>query len=376
MKPRVLLVGRTRYGLPLGPNLARKFDALREVFDLRVIGSALDGSALTDETFRLVPPLRPRMLDGLAFHLGLPFRVARELRSFQPDAVLVQGAHEAAAVRVARLVSRSTARIVLDVHGDWRTATRLYGSPARRLLNPLADRIAARSVRRADAVRTVSDFTTRVVREAGAEPAAVFPAFMDLEPFLDQPPAPLPERPAALFVGVLERYKNVDGLVAAWRRAAPRVPDAELRIVGRGRLAPLVQELVRDLPEQTTWTSALSTEEVARELDRATFLVLPSRLEGMGRVIVEAFCRGRAVIGSRAGGIPDLVRDGENGVLVDPADEDTLADELVALLSDRARAERLAEGARRSAAQWTATPETYASRLRELVESTLSAPLH
>ena len=224
MRLRVLLVGRTRYRLPLEPSLRRKFDALAAEMDVRVLGSAPEGAPTGDGTFRLAPPVRPRPLDGLAYHGLLPLRVARELVRFRPDAVVVQGPHEAAGVLLARALVASEARVVLDVHGDWRTATRLYGSRARRLASPLADGLAGLAVRRADAVRTVSGFTTGLVRDAGVEPAGVFPAFMDLEPFLERPPEPLPERPAALFVGVLELYKNVDGLAAAWRLAQPRVP--------------------------------------------------------------------------------------------------------------------------------------------------------
>ena len=366
-RPRVLMIGRTRYALPLDESLRRKFDALRDVVDLRVLGSAPPGSPAGDETFRLVRAVRPRVLDGLAYHLALPFRAARELRRFGPDAVVVQGAHETAAVLLGRALARSRARVVLDVHGDWRTATRLYGSPARKLLNPVADRLAALAVRRADAVRTISDYTTGLVREAGVEPAAEFPAFMDLEPFLERPPAPLPSRPVALFVGVLELYKNVDGLVEAWRLAASRVPGAELRIVGKGPRAALVADLVRDLPEQASWRLSLTTDEVARALDDATVLVLPSRSEGLGRVIVEALCRGRPVVASRVGGIRDLVRDGDNGLLVEPGDAAALADALVAVLSDRELAERLAARARPSVERWLATPEEYAERLRALV---------
>ena len=364
---RVLLVGRTRYKLPLDESLSRKFDAIRAILELRVLASAPPGSPLEDETFRLAPPFRPRLLDGLAYHLALPFRTARELRRFRPDAVVVQGAHEAAAVLLGRALARSPARVVLDVHGDWRTATRLYGSPARKLLNPIADRLASTAVRRADAVRTVSDYTTGLVREAGVEPAAVFPAFMDLEPFLERPPAPLPARPAALFIGVLELYKNIDGLAEAWRIAAPRIPDAELRIVGRGPRAGLVRGLVDELPGQTSWRESLSSEEVARALDEATVLVLPSRSEGMGRVIVEALCRGRPVVASRVGGIRDLVRDGENGILVEPGDTEALAEALVHVLSDSELAEQLAAGSRSSVDGWLATPEEYAQRLHALV---------
>ena len=83
-----------------------------------------------------------------------------------------------------------------------RTATRLYGSPARRTLSRVADAVAVAALRRADRVRTVSPFTGSLVRELGIEPAAEFPAYMDLEPFT-RPPVPLPARPVRGF-GLVE----------------------------------------------------------------------------------------------------------------------------------------------------------------------------
>jgi glycosyltransferase involved in cell wall biosynthesis len=367
-RPRLLMAARTRYRLPLDESVGRKFDALEEVFDLRVLGTALPGSPTQNGIFRLRPPSRPGKLDGARFFVTLPFRIAREVRDFRPDAVLVQGAHETAAALLGRRLARVRAPIVADVHGDWRTATRLYGSPARRLLNPLADRVAARAIRNADAVRTISDYTTGLVRELGVEPAAVFPAFMDLEPFLG-PPAPLPEQPAALFVGVLEHYKDIDGLAAAWRLAAPRLPGVSLRIVGEGTRRHVVEQLVAELPEQVEWTPELATSEVVGALDRATVLVLPSRSEGMGRVLVEALCRGRGVVATRVGGIRDVIRDGETGILVEPRDPAALGDALVRVLSDWVTAERLATAARPSVEPWLATPEQYADSMRSLVAS-------
>jgi len=362
--PRVLFVGRTRYSLPLSGSLETKFAALRRELDVRVLATAAPGSTTADGMFVLVPPLRLRRLDGIAFWLGLPGRIARLLRDFRPDAIVCQTPYDAAAALVARRLARVPARIVVEVHGDWRTSTRLYGSPARRLVSRAGDALAASALRRADAVRTVSPFTAGLVRGLGVEPAADFPAFMDLEPFTG-PPAPLPDRPAALFVGVLEAYKNIDGLAAAWRLAAPRVPEAALRIVGRGTRSGIAEALVRD--RRARWDPELSPADVAAALDEAWVLVLPSRSEGMGRVLVEAFCRGRGIVGTLAGSIPDLVEDGVSGVLVAPGDPQALADALVGVLSDRELAERLAEGAGAAAAAWLQTPEEYARRMRELV---------
>ncbi len=373
MKRRVLFVARTRYALPLDPGLARKWDALGERLDVRVLAAAAAGSPRTDGTFVLAPAAGPKVLDGPLYYLTLPLRVARELRSFHPDAVVAQSPYEGAAVLAARLLARSRAKLVLDIHGDWRTFTRLYGSGSRRALDPVADRVAAAVVRRADGIRTVSDYTTSLVRELGREPAGVFPAYMDLRSFLDDPPAPLPEQPRALFVGVLERYKNVDGLAAAWRLAAPRVPDARLLLVGAGTMADVPRRLVADLPQQTAWVERLTSPEVARALDESTLLVLPSRSEGMGRVVVEALARGRPVLGARVGGIRDLIEDGVNGVLVQPGDTPALADALAALLADPERVESLAGAARASAVPWILSPEEFAERQAEVVERVVGA---
>ena len=368
MKPKLLMVGRTRYSLPLSPSLARKFDALGAELDVRVLASAA-GRDGQDPRFRLARPVRPRILDGPSFYALLPFRVARELRAFRPDAVLAQGAQETALVLLGRALARVPAKVVADIHGDPAVPARLYGSRPRKALAPLADLLARIGLRRADGIRTISAYTSGVVREAGGEPTATFAAFMDLEPFLATRPVPPPEHPVALFVGVLERYKAVDVLADAWRLAAPRVPQATLHLVGRGTLREVPERLVAELPEQTRWTERLETDEVARTLDEATVLVLPSRSEGLGRVVVEAFCRGRGVVASRVGGIPDLVDDGTTGILVSPGDPQALADALVRVLSDRGLADRLGGAAREAVEPWLATPEEYARQVLDLVDA-------
>jgi glycogen synthase len=372
-RPRVLFVGRGRFRFPLGRTLERRFEALSAELEWRQLGTALDGKPSPDPRLVLSRPSTIRLLDGPLYYLRLPRRIGRELRSFEPDAVIAQGAQETALALLARRLARSRSAVILDLHGDWRAPTRLYGSKARRFLDPLADRLARSALRRADAVRTISGYTTRLVRAEGIEPAAEFPAFMDLEPFTAPPLAPLPDARRALFVGVLERYKAFDVLADAWRRVAGVVPDAVLQIVGQGTLAPLARQLVDELPGRVEWTPSLTAEEVAAALDASTLLVLPSRSEGMGRVVVEAAARGRSVVASRVGGIPDVVVNGETGLLVPPADVGALADALSRVLSDAALAERLGASARIRVEQWLATPEEYALRVRELVDDVVAS---
>ena len=368
MRPRVLFVARTRYALPLTPTLQRRFDALSAVLDWHQLGTSATGKAVSDDHFTLVSRFPVAALDGASFYGALPARAARSIRSFRPDCVIVQGAQDTALALAGRRLAGSHVPIVFDVHGDWRNDTRVYGSPARRLLSPAVDRIADFAVRHADGVRTVSGFTSRLVRAKGVEPTATFPAYMDLAPFLETAPLRFPVQPRALFVGVLERYKAVDVLADAWRSLAPRLPGAELRLVGVGPLEDIVAALVADPGLRVSWTPRLATAGVARALDEATLLVLPSRGEGMGRVVVEAFCRARPVVGTDAGGIPDLVENGVSGLLVPPDDAEALAGALERVLSDRELATRLGAGAHAASRAWSATPEEFAARMRDLVD--------
>jgi glycosyltransferase involved in cell wall biosynthesis len=364
VKPRVLFVSRERFRLPLDGAQKRKWDAVASVVEHRVLAAAAPGSPTRDAHFRLVG--KAPALDGPLFYLLLPFRIARQLRAFRPDAALVQGIHETVAFLVARRLAGVPTKVILDVQGDWHEATRLYGSRFRRLLNPLNDALARPAVRGADAVRTVSTQTTGLVRALGVEPAAVFPSYVDAQAFLERPPVPLPVQPRALFVGVLERYKAFDTLVEAWRLARPRAPEATLHVVGDGSLRELVGSDVE-------WSRRLTAEEVAAAMDGAWLFCLPSRSEGLPRVALEAACRGRAIVGGNRAGIPDVVEDGVNGLLIDPDDAGQLADALVRLLGDRELANRLGAAARRTGEEWGVTPAQYAAKVEALVRQTLDA---
>jgi glycosyltransferase involved in cell wall biosynthesis len=205
------------------------------------------------------------------------------------------------------------------------------------------------------------------------EPAtATFVTYSDLSEFVAEPVRPLPEQPVALFVGMLEPYKNVVGLASAWRVVAAAVPEAKLVIVGKGTQRQVVEDLVRDLPAQVEHYEQLGPEEVASALDGATVLVLPSWPEGLGRVVIEAFARGRGVVATAAGGILDLIEDGVEGTLIPPADTDALVRALTHVLTDHALAERLGQAAHVRYADWHSTPEAFATAQRNLVDLTIS----
>ena len=245
-----------RYSLPLSPSLERKFEALSEGWRSAFSRARGHRRDRTDR-FSLVRPVRPRVLDGASFYALLPFRVMRELRDFRPDAVLAQ------VLRRRPLGSRAQAGARTD-EGD-RGHPRGSGGSDAALRITVAQGTSRRSPMRSAAVarggrrgphdlrlhlghrarsRSGADRGVRCVHGPRAVPRAHSRA--------------APERPAALFVGVLERYKAVDVLAEAWRLAAARVPDATLHVVGRGTLRDVVERLVAELPAQTRWTESLT----------------------------------------------------------------------------------------------------------------------
>ena len=367
---RVLFVGGTDLDLPLSPGLAKKWDAVSEVLDVLVIGRARS-VRVADARFRTVPQAPPPFR-GVSYYAALPAVVGRQLRRFAAEVVVTQSPYEAFALLPVLKAAPRRPKLLVELHGDWRTAARLYGSRLRKVYAGASDRAAVFALRQADGTRAVSEFTASLATKAtGCKPLAVFPTYFDLESFTSAPPQPLPERPAVAWVGVLQRYKNPRVLAEAWRLAAPKLDGAQLVMVGEGPLQPVVDELVRDFPNTVRRVSRLSPSNVARLLDDSTLLALSSESEGLPRVIMEAFTRGRAVVSTAVGGIPDIVKTGENGLLVEPGDPGQLARALVRVLNDRELAERLGRRALADAGQLRATPGRYAEALRDVVERVL-----
>jgi glycosyltransferase involved in cell wall biosynthesis len=235
------------------------------------------------------------------------------------------------------------------------------------MVAPVGDRLADWALRRADAHRAISSFTASLLSGFGRDLVGVFATYSDLSAF-SAPATPVPPEPRALFVGVLERYKNVEGLAAAWRLAAARVPDARLRLVGTGTQVEVAEALAG---EGVEWDRRLEPAELARALDESRVLLLPSASEGLGRVIIEAFLRGRPVVATRVGGIPDIVEHEVSGLLVPPGDTEALARAIERVLTDHGLAVRLGAAARERAAMWLATPAQYADNVRSVVDAVL-----
>jgi glycosyltransferase involved in cell wall biosynthesis len=140
--------------------------------------------------------------------------------------------------------------------------------------------------------------------------------------------------PLVLSVGRLSAEKGPRDLVEAARLVTNERPDVYSVVLGDGRERARLERQARRLALNERLVFAGFREDARRLIAQADVLALPSLTEGLPNVVLEAFAAGVPVVATGVGGVPELVRDGENGWLVPPADAGGLASALVAALSD------------------------------------------
>jgi glycosyltransferase involved in cell wall biosynthesis len=164
------------------------------------------------------------------------------------------------------------------------------------------------------------------------------------------PPEPYEgEAPKFLCIGRLIPIKGHVVLLRAFRKVLDARPDATLEIAGRGVLEHGLKDLSRELGLNGAVKFLGHVTPVQRAVEESLGVVVPSLGEGFGMVALEAMERARPVIAASIGGLEDLVRDGETGLLVPPGDSDSLAEAMLTLAADPARAAAMGMEARRRA---------------------------
>ncbi|MCZ6837402.1 MAG: glycosyltransferase [Planctomycetota bacterium] len=143
---------------------------------------------------------------------------------------------------------------------------------------------------------------------------------------LEDTPAPIPETRRFVCVGRLCEQKAPMLLVEAMQGLRDDGFNCELVLVGDGELRAQVEQAIEDhaMGDSISITGWATGQEVRAQIEASRILILPSLVEGLPVVIMEAFARGRPVISTYVGGVPELVRPGENGWLVPAGDVDAL----------------------------------------------------
>jgi glycosyltransferase involved in cell wall biosynthesis len=181
-----------------------------------------------------------------------------------------------------------------------------------------------------------------------------------------------------LFVGALtqwHRYKGLEVLIQAMALMRDQVPEARLVIVGAGQLETEYRQLVsrHSLTSCVIFAGNVPDDELPKYYACSDMLALPSkdRSEGFGLTILEANATGKPAIGTTVGGIPSVIRDGYNGLLVPPNDPSALAEAIKKALSDDDLLKRMGRNGRAFAErrEWSIV----AKQTEELYERALTA---
>jgi glycosyltransferase involved in cell wall biosynthesis len=275
-------------------------------------------------------------------------RLHRALQRIQPDLVHSHGTEDA--YTIAALTSGYPA--VMTMQG---------------LLFKIAERVQAPLFSRPRLMQALEQWCLRRVRHIIAKSEHVAESLAPLAPQATIHRIPNPMNPAffehtsnavvgeperLLFGGIIAPVKGLQHLVAALDRLRARRPGVKLSVVGvPGRGSEGYFDSIREqiralrLEEVVEFHGFQRPENMARAMSRASVVVVPSLHEMFCNMVAEAMAVGRPVVASQTGSLPELVEDGQTGLLVPPADPESLASAIERLLADEPLRVRMGQAA-------------------------------
>lgn len=313
MRKKVLFIGVTYFDLNKKEevlHLKKKFEGLNREIKPYILakGKPIFKKKWNGE-FYLFPP---SLFWPLAFLVAFWLSLIKKIEVIVAQSPLIEGF---LGVILKKLLKKE---LIVEIHGDWKEGPFL--SRKRKLefiqkkFTPLLAKI---SFKNADKIRGVAgDLIEEAKKIAPEKKYFLFPTFTDLDVFLNVKNSRFDN--FILFVGRAQKIKGVRYLREAFGQIKKDFPNFKLVLVGEG------------LPG-----GKLSLEEIKNKMKNCYCLVLPSLSEGFPRVLMEAMALGKPVIGSRVGGIPALIKEGQNGFLFEVGHSHQLAEKLKILLKNR-----------------------------------------
>ena len=372
-------------GDPAGAFVARIAEgAAQRGHELRVLAPHAPGTAVEEQIkgvavqrFRYAPEVLERVAysGGLhqaayrslavaavlpSFLLAFAMAVRQVVKGFLPHLV-----HAHWWIPGGWLARRTQLPYLLTCHGsDIRLLER--GGILRRMAVPVFSRAAR--------VTTVSGFLARDLRRLLPDINAnvtVAPMPVDIAAFVAGASQPKANPPRILYAGNLVQSKGVDLLLHAAAELTREGLEYQLKILGQGPEETPLRALAQQLGvhSQVEWSPFVPQSRMPEEYGASTITVLPSRgqAEGLGLTLVEALLAGSAVVGTPAGGIPEVVLHDQTGLLARDGDAQDLARQLSRLLRDGPLRERLTRAGKEHVSRIYA-PDAAVTRFLELYD--------
>ncbi len=255
-----------------------------------------------------------------------------------------------------KLGKKYNAKVLMHLHGDylfnnyWLKEQKIYYL----LLMPLARYL----VRRADALRVMSEGIKEKVQKLGvpAEIIQVINTPVDVEKFEHPDPQKVQAiknkyqgKKIILFVGRLEKVKDIPTLIMAFASANAKYNDAVLLIAGEGKLKKKLQATSYkpkdDPPRAVYFIGQISHADLINYYHACSFIALSSFSESFGKIVLEAAAAKKPTVATEVTGTKDTIKNGETGFLVPVGDSEKLAEKMLALLQSDELQNRLGEHA-------------------------------
>ncbi len=254
-----------------------------------------------------------------------------------------------AGCRVLGLLTFLSARFVGTIHGGG--IHRRY--PSKKISNKFGDYLGMRFMKRADAIVTISEESKKIIKTKlpfefiHRKLRLIYNSIdFDKTKFRSREDAlqllsGLKDKKVILTVARLVAAKGQDVVIRAMSLLADRHPDAVYVIVGEGVERPALEALVKELrlEDRVLFAGYVTDEQLEMYYAVCDLFVMagrwtPNFVEGFGLVYLEAGIRGKVVIGTRVGGIPEAIVEGQTGFVIEPENPELLSQKIAEVLSD------------------------------------------
>ena len=281
------------------------------------------------------------------------------------DAIISYGTNKTGiAALILKYLTKS--KLIVDVPGNPAHAYTFDSTKQSlflKLKQILSEKIFKVVVRRADVVKLLYPTQLDYFPDLKIKQKAIFHAFVPVSQFK---PSSVDEK-FIICVGFPYYLKGVDVLIKAFHIVKKEFPEYRLKIIGHCEDRSYFKNLADNDP-RIEFYPGLPFKDVQKQIASSTMLVLPSRTETMGRVLLEAMAHGKPVIGSRVDGIPYVIEDGVNGLLFESENSVDLSRKIVEIIEGFELRNFLKMNAKQSINS-KYTENSYINRVKVMVES-------
>ncbi len=354
---------------PTLPNFKDRFEFISERCAGHIVAPSdmrADGARFGAFTYHAMPLVRNRALKYVNQVVNIVAVGLKANRQARLDYILsADPLFNGLAATVLSLLTG--ARLIVEFNGDYSVvsdaARRDFGRWIRANVFKALVRL---SLKRSYAVKFLNSGQVSTWGHLlGARKRAVFHDFVPTHVF---DPGRSTDGRYILFAGHPFHLKGVDILIKAFMRISERFPDYSLKIIGHcpDKAQRAEYQALAQGNKRVEILNPMFYGELADVIQGCTFLVLPSRSEAMGRVLIEAMACAKPVIGSNVGGIPEVIDDGRDGLIFRSGDDADLAEKMERLLSDEALRARMGSAGAETVRKKFSSVK-YAERFYELI---------